>query len=398
MRRGKPEPPPPAEFRGLWVTRFDWTNYLQPADPARIDEIVNNAATAGFNAIFFQVRGTADAYYTPGPEPWAQRISGVALGQPPDSRWNGKGDPLAYFIQQAHARDIELHAYINVYPVWNCGSVPPAVTPKHFYYKLQDAHGVTGSKNNGLQWDTAYNVDCHTYQRATPASVFAGQHYLEVGRYLADNYDIDGLHLDHIRYGAVHSSCDPESAKRSGVSCFQTPPDFSSYAAWQRVQVNGTVRKFYNEIIKTHPDLLLSAAVWPIYIDYWGWGGQQGYHDYYQDSKAWIQGGYIDSISPMIYSSQIGCPDTGFWTKDRWQKLVEDFQKDSGGRFIVAGIGALYCTFDEIEERIEMARQIGTAGHAIFSYGDLKSNNYFDDLANGPYSEPAVVPEITWGR
>ena len=86
------------EFRGIWVTRFDWTSYGQPADPAKIDEIVQNVADAGFNAIFFQVRGIADAYYTPGLEPWADRVSGV-YGQPPDPLW----DPLATMIEKAHA-------------------------------------------------------------------------------------------------------------------------------------------------------------------------------------------------------------------------------------------------------------------------------------------------------
>ncbi|MFN2188117.1 MAG: family 10 glycosylhydrolase, partial [Candidatus Promineifilaceae bacterium] len=107
-----PESPPSGEFRGMWVTRFDWTNYGQAADPARIDAIVADAAYAGFNAIFFQVRGTADAYYQPGPEPWAQRVSGVALGQPPpDNRWQPYGDPLAYFVAKAHEQGIQLHAY-----------------------------------------------------------------------------------------------------------------------------------------------------------------------------------------------------------------------------------------------------------------------------------------------
>ena len=121
----------------MWVTRFDWTNYGQPAERARIDEIIADAATAGFNAIFFQVRGTADAYYRPGPEPWAQRISGTALGQPPpDNRWEPWGDPLAYFVQKAHDNGIQLHAYINVYPVWdNCDDPPPQVSPTHFYHQ-----------------------------------------------------------------------------------------------------------------------------------------------------------------------------------------------------------------------------------------------------------------------
>jgi hypothetical protein len=123
-------PPGMVEFRGLWVTRFDWTIFNQPASPSRIDEIVNNAADAGFNAILFQVRATADAYYTPGLEPWAQRVSGGSFGQSPLPAW----DPLAYFIQKAHARGLQLHAYVNVYPVGdrtptNTCPPPPLVNP-----------------------------------------------------------------------------------------------------------------------------------------------------------------------------------------------------------------------------------------------------------------------------
>ncbi len=126
-----------------------------------------------------------------------------------------------------------------------------------------------------------------------------------------------------------------------------------------------------------------------MYIDYWGWSGLEGYYDYYQDSKAWVAGGYIDSISPMIYGS-------GFWTFSRWQTLAQDFQNSSNGRYVIPGIGANFDDFAEIENRINAARQIGTAGHAIFSYSGLASRGYFDDLAAGPYAAPAAVPEITW--
>jgi uncharacterized lipoprotein YddW (UPF0748 family) len=390
----KPESEPEVleEFRGMWVTRFDWTTYGQPAEPSRIDQIIQDASTAGFNAIFFQVRGTADAFYQPGPEPWASRVSGGVLGQPPpDNRWEPWGDPLAYFIHKAHAQGIQLHAYINVYPVWDdCDEPPPLVSPSHFYYQLESAHGSSDGKLNGLQWNTGGEVACGTYQRATPVSSYADSHYLAVAQYLADNYELDGLHLDHIRYGAGNTSCDPVSEAASGVPCFTTPPPgYSSYEAWQRAQVNGTVWKFYDQILQNNPDLWLSAAVWPIYYDYWGWGINTGYSYYYQDSKAWILGGYIDSISPMIYGSS-------FWNQGVWQTLVTNFQADSGGRFIIPGIGANFDDFSEIEARINMGRQIGTAGHAIFSYGQLKAHEYFDDLAAGPYSEPASVPQITW--
>lgn len=411
-----PDPEPLAEFRGVWVTRFDWTSYGQPASPAKIDEIVQNVADAGFNVIFFQVRGIADAYYESSLEPWADRVSGV-YGQAPDPLW----DPLAYMVEQAHAADVQVHAYINVYPVWNGGSFcdnPPdaSVTPTPLYHFLLNEHGSTNGQPNGLQWTTNGDVYCGAYMRGTPGSIFLDDHLIAVGQDLVTRYDIDGLHLDHIRYGGSNTSCDPVSEDRysefigAPTDCFSD----SGYAQWQRDQVNGTVRRFYEEVVPLKPGLWLSAAVWPIHeLDpTWNFPGspQQGNLTYYQDSKAWLASSTIDSISPMIYpgSSYNGCDadgnyledpaptSTDYWIRDRWQILVEDFQAAGNGRYVIPGIGAGYCSFAEIEARIEMARAAGTAGHALFSYSSLLANGYFDDLANGPYVETAVVPSITW--
>lgn len=405
-----PDPEPMTEFRGVWVTRFDWTSYGQPADPAKIDEIVQNVADAGFNVIFFQVRGIADAYYQPGLEPWADRVSGV-YGQAPDPLW----DPLATMIEKAHAAGLQVHAYMNVYPVWNGGSFcnnPPdaGVTPTPLYHLLLNEHGSTNGKPNGLQWTTSNEVYCGAYLRGTPASIFLDDHLIAVGQDLVTRYDIDGLHLDHIRYGGSNTSCDPVSEARYGANCFSD----NVYADWQRAQVNGTVRRFYEEVVPLKEGLWLSAAVWPIHeLDpTWNFPGspQQGNIHYYQDSKAWLASSTIDSISPMIYpgSSYNGCDADGnyeenpdptssdYWIRSRWQTLVEDFQTAGNGRYVIPGIGAGYCSFAEIEVRIEMARAAGTAGHALFSYSSLLSNGYFVDLANGPYAETAVVPSITW--
>ena len=398
-----PEPtptPPGVELRGLWVSRFDWTSYGQAANPGKIDEIVQNAADAGFNAIFFQVRGTADAFYQSDLEPWAQRVSGGSLGQAPDPLW----DPLAYMVERAHAAGLQVHAYINVYPVWGCSAPPPeTVTPRPLYHQLNGRYGPSG----GLQ-QLSDGTEClGGYRRGTPASIFLDDHLIAVGKDLVTRYDIDGIHLDHIRYGGSATSCDPVSAARYGADCFSD----AGYGNWQRAQVNGTVRRFYEEVVPLKPGLWLSAAVWPIHQlnPAWGFSGrpQQGYIHYYQDSKAWLAGGYIDSISPMIYpgSGYNGCDANGdyiedessdYWLRSRWQTLVTDFQADNNGRYIIPGIGTGYCSFNEIAARIEMARQIGTAGHALFSYKDLLDNEYFDDLANGPYAETAVPPTIAW--
>ena len=159
------------------------------------------------------------------------------------------------------------------------------------------------------------------------------------------------------------------------------------------------------DLVKTYHggNLWLSAAVWPTYINYWDWrtsGGypySEGYSSYFQDSKGWMQAGIIDSISPMLYSSSDQNPATGNFRPDRWYTLVEDFQRSRQGSFVVPGIGSNhYSSFAEIENRINLARSLGTAGHIIFSYGGLVEKGYFDDLANGPYSQPAAVPPITW--
>ncbi len=396
---------PMVELRGLWVTRFDWTAW-NGASPARIDKIVQDAAAAGFNVLFFQVRGTADAYYDSTLEPWAKRASGV-YGQPPNPYW----DPLTYMIDKAHAAGLQVHAYLNIYPVAVCSDIPDAaVVPTPLYHQLIAAHGATldddgvTEKPNGLQWLQNNSVYCSgdAYLWGTPASIFQDDHVISVALDIANRYAIDGLHLDRIRYASSAASCDPVSAEQSGVPCFtDAPAGYASYAAWQRAQVDGTVRRFYNEVIAAHPDLWLSAAVWPVHTikPEWGWTEyyQQGYATYYQDSKGWLAEGIIDSISPMIYPSAVNCPDDNiYWTQARWQTLVADYQLESHGRYIIPGIGTQYCDFSEIEARITMARAIGTAGHALFSYSALESSGFFDDLAAGPYAQTAVIPPIPW--
>lgn len=390
-----PTPPPTGqvEFRGLWVTRFDWTRSNAPVDKGKIDEIVNNAATAGFNAILLQIRGTADAYYSSNLEPWALRISGQALGQPPSPFW----DPLAYFVERAHARGLQLHAYVNVYPVWdNCTNAPPMTSPTPLYYQLQNAHGTTGGKLNGAQWTTTGQVSCGEYLYATPSSPMVRAHVKAVVADLVNRYAVDGIHLDRVRYAGRNTSCDPVSEGFYGAPCFSN--NGIPYGDWQREQVNTLVREIYQDVIvPAGRGVWLSAAVWHTYQDKWGWGYSQGYSDYYQDSRAWVRDGYIDALAPMIYSYRP--PAENPFPIERWRILAGDFQANRGDRFILPGIGGIgpgLLTFDDVVERIEAAREIGAAGHAIYSYGALLANDYFDDLAAGPYAIPARVPDITW--
>jgi uncharacterized lipoprotein YddW (UPF0748 family) len=374
------------EVRALWVTRFDWTT-SNGADSGKIDEIVENASEAGFNALFFQVRGEADAYYSSSVEPWASRLGG-GLGKDPG--W----DPLGYMIQKAHSSGLQVHAYLNVYPLWTgCGQPPSDTSPEHLFHKLVKAQGTTDGMPNSVQWNSAGEIICEPYWRVSPASTLFDDHFMAVIDDLATHYDIDGIHLDHIRYAGALTSCDPVSESRYGAPCSVS----ADYANWQREQINRLVGKIYDQLLAKYPHLWLTAAVWPVYRDTYGWGATSGYDTYYQDSQAWMQGDYVDGISPMIYTGSPNCSGPYFWTRERWETLAAEFQMRGGGNFVLPGIGTAFCTdndFAEIAARIEIARSKGTAGHAIFSYSGLLLKEYFDDLARGPYVTPARMPAL----
>ena len=130
----------------MWVTRFDWTFFGRPVTTTDLDAIVNNAASAHFNVLLFQVRGTADAFYSSTLEPWAARLTGQTtktLGVDPG--W----DPLAYMITRAHPSGLQVHAYINISPTWLCGVGAPPTNdhPTHLFWTLSHSppRGVPGA-------------------------------------------------------------------------------------------------------------------------------------------------------------------------------------------------------------------------------------------------------------
>jgi uncharacterized lipoprotein YddW (UPF0748 family) len=278
---------------------------------------------------------------------------------------------------------------MTVYLVWeSCTILPPVTEPLHLYHRLKNL-GTTNGKVNQLQWDQSDNVICGEYQWGSPASIELDNHVLSVTAELISRYNLDGIHLDRIRYAGSSASCDPISHQRSGVRCFTSAPaGHPSYASWQRAQVNGTVGKFYDQALTLKPEMWLSAAVWFNYTN--------GVNIYYQDSRAWAQGGYIDALMPMIYPVN-QCNNTDpYWSVANWQTITEEFLAHSNGRHVIPGIGGRYCDFNDIEARVNAGRAIGASGHAIFSYNGLKTNNYFERLRNGPYAQPAVPPSLPW--
>jgi uncharacterized lipoprotein YddW (UPF0748 family) len=358
---------PMPEARALWVTRYDYS------DAASIQTIISKAAYANFNIILFQVRANGDAYYRSHYEPWSERISGT-LGQDPG--W----DPLATAITAAHQSGLELHAYINVYPAW-INATPPIspTTPLHMYHTFTQAFG-----SEWLQWDDDGPMPLREgrYLWASPGHPAGANHIISVCQDIVDNYAVDGLHLDNVRYAGSQYSQDPVSLSR-----YAPVSDTMSYADWQRLQVTELVSRIYTEVLTG--ELRLSAAVWPFY--------DSGYHNYYQDSLGWSQEGAIDAIAPMLYASSVLTDNAAF------ELRVSEFVTGAGGRQVWVGIIAdseylppEYANFDLIAQRIQIARWNGAAGQAIFRYALIDARDYWDDFRNGPYAARVSVPEMPW--
>ncbi len=363
-------PEGPFEFRGVWVTRWD---YKTESD---LVSIMDKVHSWGFNAVMFQVRGNADAFYQSNVEPWAKELTGT-LGKDPG--W----DPLATAVAEAHERGMELHAWTNTFTGWTGTTPPGETTPPHILFahpewRQADSSGKPMAFNNSYTW-------------VSPGIPGVRQHVKSVVLDIVDGYDVDGIHFDYIRYAGPDYSHDTWSedaymmAKQANAGL--------SYGDFQRDTLAAFVDEAYKALGVKAPSVKVTASVWGIYQDNFGWGGtSEGYYDYYQDSHGWMGKGSLDAICPMIYWP-LTAPKGG-WTD--FATLADDHLAAASGRHAYMGLNADYDSFDEIEAEIEYVRSIGAPGYVVFAYSTLNKKGYGPMLAGSVHAEPASPPPMSW--
>ncbi len=382
------------EVRAIWVTRFAYSNQND------VVRVINDAADSGFNVVYFQIRGAGDAYYKSQLVPWAARLSSPqTLGKDPG--W----DPLQVAIDTAHARGIQLHAYWNVYSAWttpsgcaSAGTCTCQPTPGQSDSCTLPPASPSGQPTHALRANPdwmAVNAQGKSadseYYWFSPGNPAVKAHLLAVASELLDNYAVDGLHLDRVRYAGPQYSRDAASlAAYNAIPQSERP----TWEDWQREQVNGLVGDLYELMKLKRPNAVMSASVWGIYKQLPGCGTSQGYANYYQDSIAWMKRGLIDALTPMIYwDLGTGCTD--------WATHLGVFMAGSNGRPIIAGMHALDMNsfqMSRIKARIEHGRSVGAAGHSVFASTYLSQYDTWSafNAPAGPYAESAEPPPITW--
>jgi len=281
-------------------------------------------------------------------------------------------------------------------------SPPQDVTPEHLFWTLSYTYGWADWR----QWDEegpmSLNDQRFPYLYASPAVTLTVEHITSVCQDIVTNYEVDGLHLDHVRYAGPEFSHDPISEARFAEAQILDPD--ITWEDWQRAQATALVGQIYEQVALPNQNVMLTAAVWPIYRDYWDWITNDSYDGYYQDSQGWMGAELIDGLTPMLYANLVSLageePDDYTF---RFDTLIRDFVAADNGRFVLAGIYAgtspsmaHYYDFSDIARSISLAREALAAGQAIFSYRLINERDYWDDFRNGPYAWPSNVPPMPW--
>jgi uncharacterized lipoprotein YddW (UPF0748 family) len=266
------------EFRALWVDA--WHAGFKSA--YEVDQLIASVRANHLNAIAVQMRRRGDAYYPSSYESWA-----------PDA--NPGFDALAYIIQKAHTGTprIEVHCFFATLAVaTSTPSDPNHVVNKHPEYLSKDDAG-------NVYDGSDYWVD--------PGNPEAEEYTYNVVMDVVNRYDVDGVHLDLIRYSGQHWGYNDVSVARfNTINSRSGQPAYTdaTWSQWRRDQVTNLVRKIYANSIAVKPNIKVSAAVFtgdPVVTDDSNWENGQPFRVRFQDWRAWMQEGILDLVMPMDY-------------------------------------------------------------------------------------------------
>lgn len=352
-----PVPDRPATIKAIWVTRFDY----RTADDVR--EVVASCVEAGFDTILFQVRGNATAFYDSPYEPWALELAGSGPGGDPGF------DPLALAVDEARRLGVSLHAWVNVMPSW-WGLEPPPEggQPPHLYHARPAWHWWSAEGERQALSDKFY-------VSLNPCLPEVRRYLTEVVVDIARRYEVEGVHLDYIRFPNEFPATPRDAAGQPTADYPRDPRTLALYReatglhpddapegggehpwdAWRTGQVTELVRSIRAGLGGLGEDApLLTAAVGSV--------PERALH-HFQDGRGWLDAGLVDAVFPMNYSQDLAVFDErlAHWT----------LPAGDGGPRVVMGVRASE-QGDDARTLELLARAVEHGGgFCLFAYSDL---------------------------
>jgi uncharacterized lipoprotein YddW (UPF0748 family) len=391
-RAAKPEevsaPAPMREFRGAWVAtvaNIDWPTSRTATvaeQRAEMVKILDTLKAANFNAVVFQARPACDAFYKSDLEPWSEFLTGES-GKAPASDF----DPLAEWVREAHARGMELHAWINPFRA------------RHFDSKKPEGRAHVSRTRPELvkSYDRFLWLD--------PGEAAAQEHTFKVIADIVARYDLDGIHIDDYFYPYP-----------KGTEPFPDDPSWMRYRDdggrlarddWRRDNINRFVKRLYDTTKATKRHVKVGISPFGIWRPDQPKGvkGMDAYDKLYADARHWLREGWLDYNAPQLYW-KIDAPQQPFVPLLTWWDA-----ENVKSRALWPGLYTSRLLPSELEKNagwtaVEIARQVELIrehvkigpGSIHFSAKALvaDSGGVRTALASGPYAVPALVPPMPW--
>lgn len=372
---------PKREIRAVWIAtliNIDWPSQKGMSTAAQKAEFIRKLdyiQAMGFNTIIVQVRPAADAFYASSYEPWSQYLTGTQ-GQAPYPFY----DPLAFMVEEAHKRNLEIHAWFNPYRALVKSSVNP--NPSNHPTRLHP--------------DWIIHYDGKSF--FDPGNPAARAYILKVMLEVVEKYDIDAVHIDDYFYpypskGKVFN--DQASYLLHGKG--------QSLEDWRRENVNTFIEQLNRKIKQVKPYVKFGVSPFGIWrnehVDPSGssTNGTSCYDDLYSDVRLWMRKSWVDYMAPQLYWER------GHSVAD-FSSLLHWWVKNSYKRDLVIGLGVYkmvgakkgaWTGSNEILSQIADARSHQVAGFALYSLSSfekigpelsnkLQEKQYFGNIAIPP--------------
>ena len=379
-------PTVPREFRGAWVAtvgNIDWPSKAGLTTAEQKTELLallDRAAALRLNAIVLQVRPSCDALYASRLEPWSEYLTGT-MGRAPQPYY----DPLAYAVEEAHRRGLELHAWFNPYRARHTSARSPAAAT-HLSKTRPDLVRTYGK---------------HLW--LAPAERHVQAHAISVILEVLRRYDVDGIHLDDYFYPY------PEKNAAGKTIEFPDGKPWQAYVKgggklarddWRREQVNRFLQRLYEVVKAEKPWVKLGVSPFGI----WRPGnppsvkGLDAYETLYADSRRWLASGWLDYCAPQLYWP-IDAKEQSFPELLKWWAGQNPQRRHLWPGLSASPVGGATRPAREVLGQLKLTRtQAGVGGSLLWSFKPLLQNRdgLADALRADLFSQPALVPASPW--
>ena len=364
---------PKREFRGAWLNTVYQTQYKRNTtaqNQAYLVRQLDSLKTMGINAVFFQVRAQADAFYDSKYEPWSRYLTDG--GKAPAPYW----DPLSFMIEEAHRRGMELHAWLNPYRITTSAK-----------QKVPAGHVALRHPERIIRYDGKLYFD---------PGIPENREY--IGKIVDDilaRYDVDGIHFDDYFY--------PYPVRGKVIADDKTYRKYGGkmkLADWRRHNVDLLIEDIHRRISATKPWVRFGVSPFGIWrnkkSDPRGseTSGLENYDGLYADVLKWEEKGWVDYIIPQLY-----------WELDHksasYSVLLKWWNENAGSKRHVYVGQDVSRTMGEhrLKRKIEMTRQANNIiGNCWWPGYALTRNieNVADSLSSRYQRFPSLVPVYPW--